>query len=472
MQVYSTLHRALVEFVPRRPDEASIYVCGATVQSEPHLGHGRYAVVFDMIRRYLKWRGWRVTFVRNITDIDDKIIAAAAEQGESVADRARRMTDIFARAYERLGVEAPDVEPKATEHVPQMITLITDLIDRGLAYVAPNGDVYYAVRAFEPYGRLSGRRLDELVAGARVEVSESKQDPLDFALWKSAKPDEPWWESPWGPGRPGWHIECSAMASHYLGSGFDIHGGGSDLIFPHHENEIAQSEGAGGQTFARYWLHNGMVNLGGEKMSKSTGRLIELGQAIDRYGGMTLRLFFLRAHYRSPIEFSEELLAAAGSAYQRLFRFVLRTADMNDVPDPEILARFQAAMDNDFSTPEALAVLFEAINEGNRIIDQGGEAGPLAGAVSQIVEVLGIRIDPHNLDGLAAPLADLAAELELGGLERAGGGPEDVVAALLAARGAARAARDFARADLIRDRLTEVGLIVEDTADGSRWIRR
>jgi len=449
MQVHSTLHRAIVELVPRQPGEISIYVCGATVQSEPHVGHGRYAVVFDMIRRYLEWQGFAVHFVRNITDIDDKIIIAAADSGEPVAARATRMTAIFADAYDRLGVRAPDVEPKATEHVPEMLKLIARLIDRGLAYPVPDGDVYFAVRAFEEYGKLSGRKIDELHAGARVEVSELKHDPLDFALWKAAKPGEPSWDSPWGPGRPGWHIECSAMAAHYLGEAFDIHGGGADLIFPHHENEIAQSEGATGHPFARYWLHNGMVNLGGEKMSKSTGRLIELTEAIDRFGGMTLRLFFLRAHYRSPIEFSEELLAAAGVAYQRLFRFMQRAPQMEDDSDPALMDRFAAAMDDDFSTPEALAVLFEAVTEANRILDEEGEAGPTVAAVREMAEVLGIQTDVQTRPET-----------------------EKIVDELVAERDRARAERNFSTADQIRDRLAEMGVVVEDTADGARWFRR
>jgi cysteinyl-tRNA synthetase len=448
MQVHSTLHRGVVELVPRRPDEISIYVCGATVQSEPHLGHGRYAVVFDMIRRYLVWRGIQVEYVRNITDIDDKIIAAAAASGESVTERAERMTALFADAYERLGVLAPDVEPKATEHVPEMLKLIERLIDRGLAYPVPDGDVYFAVRAFEDYGKLSGRRVDELRAGARVEISELKHDPLDFALWKAAKPGEPAWDSPWGPGRPGWHIECSAMAARYLGEAFDIHGGGSDLVFPHHENEIAQSEGATGQTFARYWLHNGMVNLGGEKMSKSTGRLIDLTEAIDRFGGMTLRLFFLRAHYRSPIEFSEELLAAAGVAYQRLYRFMHRAPQVADTSRPELMGRFAAAMNYDFGTPEALAILFEAVTEANRILDAQGEAGPIVAAAREMAAVLGIQTDPPTRPAT-----------------------EDIVNEMLAERDRARAERNFSKADLIRDRLAEMGVVVEDTADGARWFR-
>jgi cysteinyl-tRNA synthetase len=449
MQVHSTLHRAVVELVPRQPGEVSIYVCGATVQSEPHVGHGRYAVVFDMIRRYLEWRGYVVQLVRNITDIDDKIIVAAAETGEQVSERATRMAAIFADAYQRLGVLEPDVEPKATEHVPEMLKLIDRLIERGLAYPVEDGDVYFAVRVFEQYGKLSGRRIDELRAGARVEGSELKHDPLDFALWKAAKPDEPSWDSPWGPGRPGWHIECSAMAGQYLGEAFDIHGGGADLIFPHHENEIAQSEGATGQPFARYWLHNGMVNLGGEKMSKSTGRLIDLTEAVNRFGGMTLRLFFLRAHYRSPIEFSEDLLAAAGAAYQRLFRFMQRAPSTGHNSDPELVRRFEAAMDDDFSTPEALAVLFEAVTEANRILDEGAEAGPIVAAAREMMAVLGIQTDPQMRHG-----------------------DEAIVDGLLVERDRARAERDFVRSDQIRDELAEMGVVVEDTPDGARWFRR
>ncbi|MDP3983606.1 MAG: cysteine--tRNA ligase [Acidimicrobiia bacterium] len=468
MQVHSTLHRGPVELVPRRPGEISIYVCGATVQSEPHLGHGRYAVVFDMIRRYLTWRGHRVTFVRNITDIDDKIIEAAAEAGESVSARAERMMAIYASAYERLGVLPPDIEPKATEHVAEMLVLIGRLTDRGLAYPVESGDVYFAVRAFERYGKLSGRRIDELQAGARIEVSELKHDPLDFALWKAAKPGEPAWDSPWGPGRPGWHIECSAMASRYLGEAFDIHGGGADLIFPHHENEIAQSEGATGETFARYWLHNGMVNLGGEKMSKSTGRLIDLVEAIDRFGGMTLRLFFLRANYRSPVEFSEELLAAAGTAYQRLYRFMQRAPAVEAAPDSKLMERFTAAMEDDFSTPEALAVLFEAVNEANRLLDEESQGTAVVAAVREMAAVLGIRADEQGLDGLAIPLEELAGSLGLS----TSGDPSQLLAELFEARAIARAGRDFARSDLIRDGLAEIGVVVEDTADGARWLRR
>ena len=464
MRVHSTLHRGLVELEPASPGEVGIYVCGATVQSEPHVGHGRYAVVFDVIRRYLTWRGNKVRYVRNITDIDDKIIAAAAAAGEAVADRAKRIEALFEDSYQALGVLPPDVEPRATEHVADMVALIQTLIERGLAYPAPNGDVYFAVRALESYGKLSGQDPEEMLAGARIEVSEMKNDPLDFALWKAAKPGEPSWDSPWGPGRPGWHIECSAMAARYLGADFAIHGGGNDLIFPHHENEIAQSEGATGKTFARYWLHNGMLNLSGEKMSKSTGRLIELSEALKRFGGMSLRLFYLRAHYRSPLEFSEELLEGAASSYERLQRFLARSQTAaGGEPDQDLMERFVSAMDNDFGTPQALAVAFEAVAEANRALDAGTPMIGHEAAVREMLTVLGFAESP----GDEAVISRLAVELGL-----AAGGLDETMSAILAARAEARSHRDFARSDLIRDRLEAAGIVVEDTPDGSRWFRR
>jgi cysteinyl-tRNA synthetase len=444
------MERRLVEFVPRDDANVGIYVCGPTVQSEPHVGHGRYAVAFDVIRRYLIWRGYDVTYVSNITDIEDKIIAAANEQGVSVETLAETMGKRFAESFRRLGVIPPDIEPKATEHIPEMLDLIERLIDRGLAYVR-DGDVYFSVRALESYGKLSGRRPDELRSGYRIEVEETKDDPLDFALWKSAKPGEPYWDSPWGPGRPGWHIECSAMATKYLGQGFDIHGGGLDLIFPHHENEVAQSEGATGTTFARYWLHNGMVNLGGEKMSKSTGRLIDLEEILDTHGGRALRMLYVRAHYRSPIEFSEELLAEAEEAVDRIERF--RERIQPGEPDPEAIARFTEVMDEDFGTPQAVSLMFDLIREGNRLLDAGEDASAQAGAVEVIVGVLG-------LDDAEGTLVSVDAI------------DDEEIEALLAERDRARAERDFGRADEIRDRLTAAGVIIEDGPDGTRWFRR
>jgi cysteinyl-tRNA synthetase len=462
VRLNSTIHRAIVPFEPRDEGRVGIYVCGPTVQSEPHVGHGRSAVAFDVIRRYLAWRGYDVTYVRNVTDIEDKIIAAALEAGESVDVLAVRMAERFSSGYEALGVLEPDVEPKATEHIPEIIGLIQALIDRGLAYAA-DGDVYFSVRSDERYGRLSGRKPDELRAGYRIEVGESKNDPLDFALWKGAKPGEPWWDSPWGPGRPGWHIECSAMASRYLGDGFDIHGGGTDLIFPHHENEIAQSEGATGDTFARYWLHNGMVNLGGEKMAKSTGVLVDLASIAEKHGGRALRLLFLRAHYRSPIEYSDELLAEAEDALDRLQRF--RDRATPGEPDADALERFRAVMDEDFATPEAVSLLFDLVRDGNRLLDQGGDAASLAGAVEEIVGVFGLDDATLPVE-TTLDLGDLPARF---GIEGSG---LQVIDQLIELRARAREERRFDDADAIRQGLDEAGVVLEDGPDGTRWLRK
>jgi cysteinyl-tRNA synthetase len=462
LRLNSTIHRAVVPFEPKEEGKVGMYVCGPTVQGAPHIGHGRSAVAFDVIRRYLAWRGHAVTYVRNITDIEDKIIAAAAESGQSVEALAEIMTARFTAGYEALGVLAPDLEPKATEHIPEIIEMIEMLIDRGLAYPS-EGDVYFSVRAFEGYGRLSGRNPDELRSGYRIEVGESKHDPLDFALWKGAKPGEPWWDSPWGAGRPGWHIECSAMAGKYLGDGFDIHGGGSDLIFPHHENEIAQSEGASGTTFARYWLHNGMVNLGGEKMAKSTGNLVDLATITERHGGRALRLLFLRANYRSPIDYSEELLAESEDALDRLQRF--RDRATAGEPDPSAVERFTEIMDDDFGTPQAVSLLFDLVRDGNRALDEGGDVTALAGAIEAIVGVLG-------LDD-AAP--SRKSTIDLGDLPRrfglAGDGA-DVVDKLVDLRNQARKDRRYDDADAIRDGLELAGVILEDGPDGTRWLRK
>jgi cysteinyl-tRNA synthetase len=449
IRVYSTLGRSLLDFEPRDEGRVGMYVCGPTVQAEPHVGHGRYAVAFDVIRRYLVWRGFDVTYVSNITDVEDKIIAAAAESGEPMDQLAMKMSKRFDDAFRALGVLPPDVEPKATEHIPEMLELIRRLIDRGLAYVR-DGDVYFSVRTLEPYGKLSGRKPDELRSGYRIDVDESKEDPLDFALWKAAKPGEPSWESPWGPGRPGWHIECSAMAEKYLGTGFDIHGGGLDLVFPHHENEVAQSEGASGETFARYWLHNGMVNLDGEKMAKSTGNIVDLASVIDGHGGRPLRMLYARAHYRSPIEYSDELLADAEESLDRLDRFRDRVV-MGD-PDPKALEKFIEVMDDDFGTPQAIGLMFDLIREGNRLVDNGGNAAAIAGAVEVIVGVLGLD------DASRGPLSSLIDDVEV---ER-----------LLADRNRARDERRFDEADRIRDDLARAGIVIEDGPDGTRWIRR
>ena len=462
LRVHSTLHRAVVPFEPRDEGKVAMYVCGPTVQSEPHVGHGRSAVAFDVIRRYLAWRGFDVLFVRNITDIEDKIIAAANEAGESVEALAEQMAKRFSDAYTALGILEPDVEPKATEHIPEIIALIETLIERGLAYES-EGDVYFSVRSLEGYGKLSGRDPDELRSGYRIEVDEAKQDPLDFALWKAAKPGEPEWGSPWGPGRPGWHIECSAMAAKYLGEDFDIHGGGTDLIFPHHENEIAQSEGATGSVFCRYWLHNGMVNLGGEKMSKSTGVVVDLATLLEAQGGRPLRLLYLRAHYRSPLDYSEELLAEAAEALDRLHRFGERVEA--GPPDPDAISRFVEAMDDDFGTPQAVSLLFDLVREGNRILDEGEDASSIAGAVAEIVEVLGLD-DASTPGGDTVDLTELAERFGISGDER------QILETLVALRNRARAEKRFDEADAIREELDRVGVILEDGPHGTKWLRK
>ncbi len=467
MKVFNTLGRRLEPFTTREPGKVAMYVCGPTVQSEPHVGHGRASVAFDVMRRYLMWRGYDVTYVQNVTDVEDKIIAEAHERGMPVEALAKQMEDRFRSAFRALGVLDPDVEPRATEHIGQMQHLISELIDRDHAYAA-SGDVYYSVRSFPDYGKLSGHRIDELQSGARVEPGEHKRDPLDFALWKAAKPGEPRWGSPWGEGRPGWHIECSAMSMEYLGTNFDIHGGGSDLIFPHHENEIAQSEGATGEPFARYWLHNGMINLGGEKMSKSTGHVIDLITAIERFGGMAIRLFYLRAHYRTPQEYSESLLADAKASIGRLWAFRRRvTGPVSAAPDAQVVSAFTEAMDDDFNTPAAVGVLFDAVREGNRRLDAGEDAGPIAAAFDEIVGALGLVDTSAALDDLEEPVAAVASGFGV----QTEGGVAATLERLIARRNEARQDRDWATADGIRSALADLGVILEDTPDGVRWHR-
>ncbi len=468
MRIFNTLGRELQEFVPRDPGKVGIYVCGATVQARPHVGHGRYAVVFDVVRRYFEWLGYQVTYVRNITDVDDKIIAAAAEAGITTAEVVDTANRAFEHAYEALGVAPPTIEPRATGHIPEMLEMIGQLVAAGHAYEA-GGDVYFAVRSFPEYGKLSGRDVDELRSGERIEPGEHKRDPLDFALWKAAKPGEPSWDSPWGPGRPGWHIECSAMARRYLGVGFDIHAGGTDLVFPHHENEIAQAEAAvEGTTFCRYWMHNGLLNLGGEKMAKSTGRVVDLLEAVDRYPPLAVRLFFLRTHYRKPLEFSAEALEDAAASLERLWAFRRRVGGtVNAAPVPEVIESFRAALDDDFDVAGGLAVVFEVVREGNRLLDGGEQADAWIAAYDVMADVLGLIEPETELSDVADLLTTLTAEF---GVTVAPG--PDAVEALLERRRKARANRDWTRADAIRDRLGQIGIVIEDTADGTRWHRR
>ena len=455
VRLHDTLAGRRVDLEVRVPGRVSFYVCGPTVYDVPHLGHGRTAVAFDTIRRYLEWRGYEVTFVSNVTDIEDKIIGRAAREGSTEPEVAARYEDAYWAEMDRLAVRRPDATPHATGYIGRMLELIGELVARGHAYVIDGQGVYFAVPTYPAYGELSHRRLEDLLegAGARVEVDEAKRSPIDFALWKAAKPGEPDWDSPWGRGRPGWHIECSAMSLDLLGEGFDIHGGGDDLAFPHHENERAQVEAAGHE-FARHWIHSGMVMVGGEKMSKSLGNFTTLGEAIDAHGGRALRVAVLQTHYRSQTELGPEEIAAAGRAVDRLDALARRAeaAGVTAGPDPEpaTLDAFRRAMDDDFGTPAALAAVFEAVGRANTAIDAGDTvlAGVLLGTVLTLAEVLGVAI------GMPTTGED-DAEID----------------ALVAERDAARAARDFATADRVRDELAARGIVLEDAPGGTRWHR-
>ncbi len=462
MRIYNTLGRELVELQTRDDGKIGMYVCGATVQSAPHLGHGRSAVVFDVIRRYLEWLGYDVTYVRNVTDVDDKIIDAARAEGVETDVIVERAYGAFDEAHRLLGVKEPTVEPWATHHIPEMLELVEQLVDTGHAYEV-DGDVYFSVRSYPEYGKLSRHKPDDLRSGSRVDANERKRDPLDFALWKAAKPGEPQWDSPWGPGRPGWHIECSAMARKYLGDSFDIHAGGHDLIFPHHENEIAQSEAATGVPFAHYWLHNGMMNLEGEKMSKSTGHVIDLLEILAEHRPTAVRMVYLRTHYRKPLDFSESGLSDAEAMLDRLWGFRRRVeGSVEDVADAAVLERFTAAMDDDFDVSGGLGVLFDLVREGNRRLDAGEDVGPLVAAYDEIVTVFGLAEPVGDSGDLEDLIADIA---------RRHGAASGGIDELLAIRDRARADREWAISDAIRDDLATIGVTVEDTADGSRWHR-
>jgi cysteinyl-tRNA synthetase len=455
LRLYNTLAREKQAFTPIEPGKARMYVCGMTVYDYCHLGHARVMVVFDLVARWLRAEGYAVTYVRNITDIDDKIIRRAAENGEAIERLTERFIAAMHEDADRLGVERPTFEPRATQHVGGMLKMIETLLAKGIAYRAPNGDVYYAVRKFPGYGKLSGKSLEDLRAGERVEVDPNKQDPMDFVLWKAAKPGEPQWPSPWGPGRPGWHIECSVMSEHHLGAHFDIHGGGQDLQFPHHENEIAQSEGAHGHAFVNYWMHNGFVRVDDEKMSKSLGNFFTVREVLDQFPAEVVRFFIVRAHYRSPLNYSDQHLADARAALTRLYTALKgfeAAAPAVDWSDPRA-RRFREAMDDDFGTPEAVAVLFELANDLNR-----ARAAADAALLKGLGAVLGLlQQDPTEfLQGAPAQAQGLpAAEIER----------------LIAERSAARKARNFAEADRVRDLLLAAGVVLEDTPQGTLWRR-
>lgn len=462
LQIYNSLTRRKEPFAPLEPGRARMYVCGMTVYDYCHLGHARVLVVFDMVYRYLRVCGYDLTYVRNITDIDDKIIARAAEQGVPMDELTARFIAAMREDAERLGVLPPDLEPRATGHIAEIIAMVERLIARGHAYLADNGDIYYQVASFPGYGRLSGKDPADLRAGARVEIGEHKRDPLDFVLWKAAKPGEPAWDSPWGAGRPGWHIECSAMSTHCLGNHFDIHGGGADLQFPHHDNEIAQSEGATGEPFVNVWMHNGFVRINDEKMSKSLGNFFTVRDILERYRPEEIRYFILASHYRSPLNYDEGHLEQARASLTRLYT-ALRGMPLAEPPDSGALrARFLAAMDDDFNTPEALAVLFDLAREVNRVRDSDPQGAAALGA------------ELRTLGGVLGLLSDDPEGFLQGGVSTGQvteGLDEAAIDALIGQRTQARREKDFANADRIRDELLGAGIVLEDSASGTSWRR-
>jgi len=451
LRISNTLSGAKEDFEPYDPKQVRVYVCGITPYAESHIGHGMSYVVFDVIRRYLEYRGYGVKVVQNFTDVDDKIIDRAETLGISAEELAGRYIDRFFEDMDLLHVRRADEYPRATQEVPSIVQMISGLIDKGFAY-PENGDVYFRVRSQPDYGKLSHRTLDGMVAGARVAVSEAKEHPLDFALWKSAKPGEPSWESAWGPGRPGWHIECSAMSLNYLGETLDIHGGGQDLVFPHHENEIAQSEAFTGVTpFAKYWMHNGLLRMGEEKMSKSTGNLVTIREVVERHGSDAFRVFVLMSHYRSPLSWSEEGLASAGRATQRLVRAVSGpendsvTEGESGLEAQPFREQFEAAMDDDFNTSQAIAVLFDLAREINKASGRVSEA---QATLLELAGLLGLTLTGDEPDSSeAGPFIEL----------------------LIETRAALRKERQFVLADQVRDRLIEMGVALEDTANGTEW---
>ena len=459
LKIYNTLTRQKEEFKPINAGKVGMYVCGVTIYDLCHIGHGRTFVSFDVVSRYLRYLGYDLTFVRNITDIDDKIIKRAAENGESCDSLTERLIQDMYTDFDALNMRRPDVEPRATKFIPEIIALVEKLIEKGFAYVADNGDVMFEVAKFDDYGKLSRQDLDQLQAGARVDIETAKRSPLDFVVWKMSKPGEPTWESPWGAGRPGWHIECSAMNSSILGDHFDIHGGGSDLQFPHHENEIAQSCCAHGGHYVNTWMHSGMVMVDREKMSKSLGNFFTIRDVLGHYDPETVRYFLMSGHYRSQLNYSEENLNQARASLERLYTalrgldFSVSSVDMGDYKQ-----RFNDAMSDDFNTPEAYSVLFDMAREINRLkAEDMDKANALGALMRELADVIGIlHQDPeHFLQGDAGD-SDEAAEIE----------------ALIKLRNDSRAAKDWANADVARDKLNEMGIVLEDGPEGTTWRRK
>ena len=455
LQIFNTLSRKKEPFTPIVPGKAGLYVCGITIYDYCHVGHGRTYVAFDVINRYLRFSGYDVTYVRNITDVDDKIIKRAAENNESCDALTERFTKAMHADFDALGLLPADIEPRVTTHMAEIIKMISQLLEKGFAYVATDGDVLFDVSKYDAYGELSQQNLEMLKSGARVEVADNKDDPLDFVLWKTAKPGEPYWQSPWGNGRPGWHIECSAMSAKHLGEHFDIHGGGSDLQFPHHENEIAQSTCAHGHKYVNTWIHTGMVQVDKEKMSKSLGNFFTVKDVLQQYNPESVRYFLLSSHYRSQLNYSAENLEQAHAALGRLYTALRNVTPAMDVDmESEYIKRFKAAMDDDFNTPEALPVLFELAREVNRFKEaEPAKAAELAGLLKLLAGVLGL------LQGDAEAFLQSGASMD------------DVteIEALIAKRNEARAAKDWAAADAARDALTAKGIIVEDKNGVTSW---
>jgi cysteinyl-tRNA synthetase len=460
LKIHNSLTGSKEEFKPLRPNEVRMYVCGMTNYDYIHVGHARMLTVFDLIQRYLRSVGYKLTYVRNVTDIDDKIIERAAANGEDWAGLARRFTAAMHEDCATLGLQPPDFEPRATEYIDQIIAMIQTLIDKGYAYAARDGDVMYSVRKFAPYGRLSGKKIDDLRSGSRVQVDDAKLDPLDFVLWKHAKPGEPFWASPWGDGRPGWHIECSAMSTSLLGGYFDLHGGGEDLKFPHHENEIAQSCAACDTPFVHIWMHNGFVRVNDEKMSKSLGNFFTVREVLKTLRDPeVLRFFLLSSHYRGPINYSTVQLAQADETLLGLYR-ALKDTGGSGLVDAERLAAFRAAMDDDFNTPEALAVMQGVARELNQAksVQDAGRSAAASATVRAMGAILGVlQQDPDTYLKRSVGLKTM---------------PDIEIEALLEARRAARGAKDFAESDRIRDQLTAAGILLEDKPGGTTQWRR
>ncbi|WP_422411697.1 MULTISPECIES: cysteine--tRNA ligase [unclassified Endozoicomonas] len=455
MQIYNSLTRTKEAFKPLNENHVRMYVCGMTVYDLCHIGHARTVTAFDVVSRYLRAKGYNLTYIRNITDIDDKIIRRATDNGETIDVLTDRMIAAMREDFKRLGNLEPDQEPRATEHVEGMIEMISDLVEKGFAYAPGNGDVYFRVRKFDGYGKLSGKILEELEAGARIEVDEQKEDPMDFVLWKGAKEGEPSWPSPWGNGRPGWHIECSVMGKRCLGETFDIHGGGSDLKFPHHENEIAQSEAANGQTFVNTWMHSGAIRIDNVKMSKSLGNFFTIREVLDKYPDEVVRYFLISSHYRSPVNYSEDSLKEASIRLERLYTALkgLDVAGVTAAEGTRFEEKFMASMDDDFNTPEALASLFELVRELNTIrAEDEQKAMPLAALLVKLGGILGI------LQGDAESFLKSGADVD-----------EAWIEAMIQKRKDAKKARDFAEADRIREELASQGIILQDSREGTTW---